>query len=124
MPDWKYQNYSGVPEGLLEAKVNQPSKYASGLNALLGSLSPGMQQAISTMVQNGQLQKIISSMNQQQQPSFPQGQQPQAQGQGQAQQGTPGSAMPNPFQQSVQKNTGMYNSPLSMGGNDPLGLFS
>jgi hypothetical protein len=134
MPTWNPTTIQGIDPGLLQQSTVAQNPRAAGLSALVSGLSPAVQSTIQNMVQNGQLQKIIAAMNQSGQPapsSGAMGNQPFPQGQGQATGttppqpiGSPGQGMPNPFQQSVAKNTGMYNSQLSMGGNDPLGLFS
>lgn len=129
MPDWNPAGSIGISEGLLQSQVNARNPRAAGLDALVSGLSPALQGTISNMVQNGQLKSILEKLNSQQgqqqpQQQFPQGQPPQ-QGQAPApQMNTPGTAAPQPFAQSMNKNTGMNNGQLSLGGgNDPLGLF-
>jgi hypothetical protein len=135
MADWQQASLQGINPGLLQQSTVARNPRAAGLDALTSGLGPGINQAISNLIQSGQLKQIIAAMNGQQGQQQPassgsMGNQPFPQGQGQATAtqppqpiGSPGQAMPNPFQQSMQKNTGMYNSQLSMGGNDPLGLF-
>jgi len=130
MPTWNPTTVQGINPGLLQQSTVARNPRAAGLDALTSGLSPAVNGAISQMIQSGQLKKIIAAMNQPQSSGamgnqqFPQGQPPQ-QGQAPApQMNTPGTSAPQPFAQSMAKNTGMYNGPLSMGGNDPLGLFS
>lgn len=106
---WNYNDYQGIDPNLLRDLVNKPSPKAQGLSALTQGIfgqqnqNSGVNGAISQIPQIMQQQKM-KQLIQQLTSGQKQGSSPQQ-----------GAGIPNPFMQSIGKNTTMDQ--------DPLGLF-